>query len=143
YAGREYPVRRRKRGQPLRSHVGKSTEATRGQNQAAAGGLGGRVMRIYHKDHKARKETGAKTEQTGTQKDKNMKLFGLNLDWEGGTKSNGAGGGETVQKGVSSEAEAWLRGDDAGNSGPVLSNAYEQVVWVYRAINVLAEQVAN
>ena len=25
----------------------------------------------------------------------------------------------------------------------LLSSAYEQVVWVYRAINVLAEQVAN
>ena len=30
-----------------------------------------------------------------------------------------------------------------GQSGAVLANAYEQSVWVYRAINVLAEQVAN
>lgn len=28
-------------------------------------------------------------------------------------------------------------------SGTVLSNAYQQVVWVYRAINALAEQVSN
>src|ERR1017187_4681451 len=28
-------------------------------------------------------------------------------------------------------------------SGEVLSNAYQQVVWVYRAINALAEQVSN
>ena len=28
-------------------------------------------------------------------------------------------------------------------AGPLLSNAYQQVVWVYRAINVLAEQIAN
>jgi phage portal protein BeeE len=27
--------------------------------------------------------------------------------------------------------------------GPVLTNAYQQVVWVYRAVNVLAEQIAN
>ena len=28
-------------------------------------------------------------------------------------------------------------------TGTVLSNAYQQVVWVYRAINALAEQVSN
>jgi phage portal protein BeeE len=36
----------------------------------------------------------------------------------------------------------WLAGRDL-DSSPVLSNAYQQVVWVYRAINALAEQVAN
>src|SRR5438046_869256 len=39
--------------------------------------------------------------------------------------------------------EQWLRGEDRDSAGSVLSNAYQQVVWVYRAINVLAEQVAN
>src|SRR5260370_23414617 len=39
--------------------------------------------------------------------------------------------------------EQWLRGDDLDSGSSVLSNAYQQVVWVYRAINVLAEQVAN
>src|SRR5437016_1795886 len=39
--------------------------------------------------------------------------------------------------------ESWLRGEDLDPHGSVLSNAYQQVVWVYRAINVLAEQVAN
>src|SRR5262245_28205052 len=38
---------------------------------------------------------------------------------------------------------AWLRGDEDATPSAVLSSAYEQVVWVYRAINVLAEQVAN
>jgi hypothetical protein len=38
---------------------------------------------------------------------------------------------------------AFLRGDDVDQPGTLLVNAYEQVVWVYRAINVLAEQVAN
>ena len=32
---------------------------------------------------------------------------------------------------------------DEARTGTVLSNAYEQVVWVYRAINALAEQVSN
>jgi HK97 family phage portal protein len=44
---------------------------------------------------------------------------------------------------MSAGAAAWLSGQDYPNPGPVLSNAYEQVVWIYRAINALAEQVAN
>src|SRR6516162_9635864 len=45
---------------------------------------------------------------------------------------------------LTSSQQAWLRGDNiGGDTGPVLSNAYQQVAWVYRAINVLAEQVAN
>ena len=32
---------------------------------------------------------------------------------------------------------------DEVRAGAVLSNAYQQVVWVYRAINALAEQVSN
>jgi len=32
---------------------------------------------------------------------------------------------------------------DEARVGTVLSNAYQQVVWVYRAINALAEQVSN
>src|SRR6266446_1499536 len=39
--------------------------------------------------------------------------------------------------------EQWLRGDDLDSHSSILANAYQQVVWVYRAINVLAEQVAN
>src|SRR6059036_3888800 len=39
--------------------------------------------------------------------------------------------------------EQWLRGEDLDAPGSVLSNSYQQVVWVYRAINALAEQVAN
>src|SRR5215813_7657090 len=47
-----------------------------------------------------------------------------------------------VQKSLAASPEDWLRGDDLP-TGVTLSNAYEQVVWVYRAINALAEQVAN
>jgi phage portal protein BeeE len=43
----------------------------------------------------------------------------------------------------SPDALAWLRGGDLDVAGPSLSNAYQQVVWVYRAINAVAEQVAN
>ena len=42
--------------------------------------------------------------------------------------------------------EEWLKGQDLDHepaSGDRLTNAYQQVVWVYRAINALAEQVAN
>jgi phage portal protein BeeE len=47
------------------------------------------------------------------------------------------------QKSYSPELAAFLAGADTPDPGPVLSNAYEQSVWVYRAISVLAEQVAN
>src|SRR5215469_14079524 len=47
-----------------------------------------------------------------------------------------------VQRMLSPESLAWLGGESAP-SPPLLSNAYQQVVWVYRAINAIAEQVAN
>src|SRR5436305_1843062 len=37
----------------------------------------------------------------------------------------------------------WLSGGSGDCGGATMTNAYQQVVWVYRAINVLAEQVAN
>src|SRR5436305_9341788 len=48
-----------------------------------------------------------------------------------------------VRKSLGPDSDAWLRGDDGSGGGLVMSNAYEQVVWVYRAINVLAEQIGN
>jgi HK97 family phage portal protein len=63
-----------------------------------------------------------------------MKLFGLNI-----SKAQPP----TVAKSFPT-AGGWLSGQDLDNGGgSVLSNAYQQVVWVYRAINVLAEQIAN
>src|SRR5438477_8374935 len=62
-----------------------------------------------------------------------MRLFGFNI----------SRASTTVPARKSLSTDAWLRGEDIDNTGSVLSNAYEQVVWVYRAINVLAEQVAN
>jgi HK97 family phage portal protein len=45
---------------------------------------------------------------------------------------------------LTAEDLALLAGSDSSEAaGPVLTNAYQQVVWVYRAVNVLAEQIAN
>src|SRR5258708_18622094 len=63
-----------------------------------------------------------------------MRFFGFNIS-RGGTEP-------TVQRSLSPGAAEWLRGEDV-DGGPALRNAYQQVVWVYRAINVLAEQIAN
>ena len=68
-----------------------------------------------------------------------MKIFGLNLSL---SRTKNAGAVPTIQRSSSSPAAEWLRGRDVDNP-PALRNAFEQVVWVYRAINVLAEQVAN
>src|SRR5216117_3796508 len=64
-----------------------------------------------------------------------MKLFGFNIS-------------RSAEKNLSPvtrhlSPEASMRGEDLDREGLILSNAYQQVVWVYRAINVLAEQVAN
>src|SRR5207249_8421893 len=61
-----------------------------------------------------------------------MRLFGFNI----------SRASTTVPARRSLSTDAWLRGEDTDNTGSVLSNAYQQIVWVYRAINVLAEQVA-
>src|SRR3974390_2978800 len=65
-----------------------------------------------------------------------MKLFGLNIsisrDAQQGVRKDG------TQYGLA--GGLWR---DEVRTGAVLSNAYQQVVWVYRAINALAEQVSN
>src|SRR5947209_4035472 len=63
-----------------------------------------------------------------------MKLFGLNIHITRSTPP-------TLQRSYD-PAAAWLTGAETP-SAPILSNAYSQLVWVYRAANVLAEQVAN
>src|SRR5439155_7048784 len=66
-----------------------------------------------------------------------MKLFGLNFNISRSQRST------TPPLQRSFSPEGWLRGEESEPAASVLSNAYQQVVWVYRAINVLAEQVAN
>jgi hypothetical protein len=60
-----------------------------------------------------------------------MKILGLNI-----TKDTPV----PEVRSAPSLAAAWLRGDDLEQTGPVLTNAYQQVVWVYRAINALADE---
>src|SRR6266581_2629209 len=69
-----------------------------------------------------------------------MNLLGLNVHISRANRASSSA--PAVKKALSCTPEEWLRGEDVGG-GAILSNAYEQVVWVYRAINVLAEQVAN
>src|SRR5512139_3110219 len=65
-----------------------------------------------------------------------MKILGFNIN------ISRASSEPPVKKSALFTPEQWLRGEDL-DAGPALSNAYEQVVWVYRAVNLLAEQVAN
>ena len=65
-----------------------------------------------------------------------MKLFGLNISISREKQP-------AVAKDAGDFALAAGFWPDDGPSGTVLSNAYEQVAWVYRAINALAEQVSN
>jgi hypothetical protein len=61
-----------------------------------------------------------------------MKLFGFNISRS-----------PVAQRSLSPAGAEWLRGQDQESGGAILTNAYQQVVWVYRAINAIAEQVAT
>src|SRR5580765_2001669 len=69
-----------------------------------------------------------------------MKLFGFNINISRLAAPKRSDGGSTLQR--SFDPAAWLAGREV-DPGPTLHNAYEQVAWVYRAANVLAEQLAN
>ncbi len=68
-----------------------------------------------------------------------MNLFGFNLKL---SRPEAEAAPAVVQKTMPATPAEWLRGEDVA-TGPQLANAYQQVVWVYRAVNALAEQVAN
>lgn len=68
-----------------------------------------------------------------------MNFLGLNISFN---RNSNIANQKSAEVPLSEAALRWLRGEDVPRS-PSLANAYEQVVWVYRAINVLAEQVAN
>ena len=70
-----------------------------------------------------------------------MKLLGLNIQISRSRQPAAEQQSVPRQQKAFYSPEEWVRGQEVG--GRQLSNAYEQVVWVYRAINVLAEQVAN
>jgi HK97 family phage portal protein len=71
-----------------------------------------------------------------------MKLFGFNLSISRPARTGQAVTEMVQQRSAGVSVQQWLKGEDL-DYPPLLANAYEQVVWVYRAINVLAEQVAN
>jgi HK97 family phage portal protein len=62
-----------------------------------------------------------------------MKLFGLNI-----SRSQ-----PEQKRSIDPNLNAWLKGENLEMDGTTLANAYEQVPWVYRAVTLLAEQVAN
>jgi len=68
-----------------------------------------------------------------------MKLFGYELTL---TRARARAGAMPRRRSGGLTPDDWLRGGEPP-ARPCLANAYQQVVWVYRAINVLAEQVAN
>src|SRR3954462_4341551 len=68
-----------------------------------------------------------------------MSFFGLNLKLPTFRKPTAA----PLARALSPQLKAWLSGDVPDTSPSTLTNAYQQVVWVHRAVNVLAEQVAN
>jgi HK97 family phage portal protein len=65
-----------------------------------------------------------------------MRLFGFNISVQKDSTP-------TTKKDATQYALSAGLWPDDGPTGTVMSNAYEQVVWVYRAINALAEQVSN
>lgn len=74
-----------------------------------------------------------------------MNILGLNISISRRSSSPAVSRSatETPVSQLSPEAIAWLTGNDLPAPGPSLGSAYEQVVWIYRAVNALAEQVAN
>jgi phage portal protein BeeE len=76
-----------------------------------------------------------------------MKIFGLNITRESKEQASNnrvaLEGGALMTRSLDPATASWLRGQEPEAAGPVLTNAYQQVVWVYRAVNALAEQVAN
>ena len=67
-----------------------------------------------------------------------MKLFGFNIQIARNRSDSLAA---PARKGL--DPAAFLRGDTAASGGAPLANAYQQVPWVYRAVNAIAEQVGN
>ena len=66
-----------------------------------------------------------------------MKIFGFNINISRERQAE-ARRSLSISPGMD-----WLTGGSGECGGATMTNAYQQVVWVYRAINVLAEQVAN
>src|SRR5262245_12961473 len=70
-----------------------------------------------------------------------MKFLGFNVSISRASAS--APTTPPLQRSISPGMQAWLRGDDLDHAGSVLTNAFQQVPWVSRAIGAIAEQIAN
>jgi phage portal protein BeeE len=68
-----------------------------------------------------------------------MKMFGFNIS----VSKSVAPGVVKAGAGPTTVDPVWRDLFEGTPAGTSLSNAYQQVVWVYRAVTVLAEQVAN
>jgi hypothetical protein len=64
-----------------------------------------------------------------------MRIFGFNISLQRDKEP-------AVRKDATEYALSAGLWPEEARTGTVLSNAYQQVVWVYRAINALAEQVS-
>src|SRR5882672_11257064 len=71
-----------------------------------------------------------------------MRIFGFDFNFSRrpGFRSSKAQS-QIVQRSAPFSTDDWLRGKDLDR--PSLTNAYQQSAWGYRAVNVLAEQIAN
>ena len=65
-----------------------------------------------------------------------MNILGLNISISRNQKSQ-------IANQKSFDPQLWLTGQDFSGTGATMVNAYEQSAWVYRAVNAIAEQVAN
>jgi phage portal protein BeeE len=73
-----------------------------------------------------------------------MNLFGFHITRSAAPAPRTTQQGPPATRSLTAADLAMLAGAEGPeSSGPVLTNAYQQVVWVYRAVNVLAEQIAN
>jgi HK97 family phage portal protein len=65
-----------------------------------------------------------------------MNIFGLHIN-------SGKSLKDAVAKGLSSLAQAWMRGDDYVGGGATMTNAMEQSVWVYACISTIGSKLAS
>jgi HK97 family phage portal protein len=65
-----------------------------------------------------------------------MRIFGLNISFHRDAQP-------TAKRDATEYALSAGLWPEEVRAGTILSNAYQQVVWVYRAVNALAEQVSN
>ena len=69
-----------------------------------------------------------------------MKILGLDISI---SRSKPSTPDTTQTRSLDPRLLDWICGNEPRRQTPDLANALEQVPWVYRCVNVLAEQIAN